>query len=304
MSSATSRDWHDRSDDTAALSAGIFILWTVGQGMDYETTQGVEVPALGLGTWQLTGDDCPTAVETALEVGYRHIDTAQVYGNEAEVGEGIAAAEIDREEIFLTTKLDTRNRTYQRVVDSTRESLDRLDTEYVDLLLIHQPNYLTLASHEETLRAMADLRDEGLIRHVGVSNFGVEKLRRAREVSDAPILTNQVQYHPYWDQRKLLDYCRVHDILLTAYSPLARGAVLDDPILERIGRGYDKSPAQVALRWLLQQDGVVTIPKATSREHIEANLDVFDFELSDAELREIRQPSKLRTAAAFLRSMV
>ncbi|QSG13664.1 aldo/keto reductase [Halapricum desulfuricans] len=272
--------------------------------MKYETARGVEVPALGLGTWQLTGRDCTTAVETALEVGYRHIDTAQAYGNEAEVGEGIAAADVDREEIFLTTKLDTRNRTYQRVVDSTRESLDKLGTGYVDLLLIHQPNYLTRADHEQTLRAMADLVEEGLVRHVGVSNFGVEKLKRAREVSDVPILTDQVQYHPYWDQRKLLDYCRVHDVLLTAYSPLARGSVLNDPILERIGTAYDKSPAQVALRWLLQQDGVVTIPKATSREHIEANLDVFDFELTDAEMREIRQPSKLRTAAAYLRSMV
>lgn len=272
--------------------------------MKYETANGVEVPALGLGTWQLTGQDCTTAVETALDVGYRHIDTAQVYGNEAEVGDGIAAADVNREEIFLTTKLDTRNRSYQRVVDSTRESLDKLGTDYVDLLLIHQPNYLTRASHEETLRAMADLVEEGLVRHVGVSNFGVEKLKHAREVSDVPILTDQVQYHPYWDQRKLLDYCRVHDVLLTAYSPLARGSVLSDPILERIGTAYGKSPAQVALRWLLQQDGVVTIPKATSREHIEANLDVFDFRLTDAEMREIRQPSKLRTAAAYVRSMV
>ncbi|MEF8827126.1 MAG: aldo/keto reductase, partial [Halapricum sp.] len=240
--------------------------------MEYETAQGVEVPAIGLGTWQLTGADCRRAVETALEVGYRHLDTAQAYGNEREVGDEIAAADVDREEIFLTTKLDTPNRSYQRVVDSTRASLDRLGTDYVDLLLIHQPNYLTRTSHEETLRAMADLVDEGLVRHVGVSNFGVEKLRAAREASDVPIFTDQVQYHPYWDQTELLDYCRVHDVLLTAYSPLARGGVLDDPVLERIGNRYGKSPAQVALRWLLQQDGVVTVPKATSREHIEANL--------------------------------
>ena len=255
--------------------------------MEYETAQGVEVPALGLGTWQLTGQNCRNAVETALDVGYRHIDTAQVYGNEAEVGEGIAAADVDREEIFLTTKLDTRNRTYQRVVDSTRESLDKLGTDYVDLLLIHQPNYLTRASHEETLRAMGNLVDEGLVRHVGVSNFGVEKLKRVREVSDVPILTDQVQYHPYWDQRKLLDYCRVHDVLLTAYSPLARGSVLDDPILERIGTGYGKSSAQVALRWLLQQDGVVTIPKATSREHIEDNFGSLDVELDEDAMARI-----------------
>ncbi|MEF8975890.1 MAG: aldo/keto reductase [Halapricum sp.] len=272
--------------------------------MEYETAQGVEVPAIGLGTWQLTGADCRRAVETALEVGYRHLDTAQAYGNEHEVGDGIAASDVDREEIFLTTKLDTRNRSYQRVVDSTRASLDRLGTDYVDLLLIHQPNYLTRASHEETLRAMTDLVDEELVRHVGVSNFGVEKLRAAREASAVPIFTDQVQYHPYWNQTELIDYCRVHDVLLTAYSPLARGGVLDDRVLARIGNRYGKSPAQVALRWLLQQDGVVTVPKATSREHIEANLDVFDFWLTDAEMREIRQPSKLRTAASFLRSMM
>jgi len=270
--------------------------------MEQVTVQGIEMPALGLGTWQLTGEDCREAVRTALELGYRHVDTAQAYGNETAVGHALGAANVDRDEIFLTTKLDSDNRDYQSVVDSTRESLRRLGTNYVDLLLIHQPNYLSRASHAETLRAMTDLREEGLVRHVGVSNFDADALHAAREASDAPILTNQVQYHPYWDQTKLLDYCRIHDVLLTAYSPLGHGGVVDDPLLQRIGERYDKSAAQVALRWLIQQDGVATIPKATSREHLEANLAVFDFWLTDEEMREIGRPSKLKTAASFLRS--
>jgi diketogulonate reductase-like aldo/keto reductase len=270
--------------------------------MDYVTVQGVDVPALGLGTWRLTGEDCREAVTTALEMGYRHVDTAQAYGNEAEVGHGIGAADVAREDIFLTTKLDARNRSYQRVVESTRESLRKLKTDYVDLLLIHQPNYLSSADHAETLSAMADLVEEGLVRHVGVSNFDVDKLDAARQASPEPILTDQVQYHPFWDQTPLLDYCRIHDVMVTAYSPLGHGGVIDDPLLERIGDRYDKSAAQVALRWLLQQEGVATIPKATSREHLEANLAVFDFELTDDEMRAIRRPSKAKTAASFLRS--
>jgi diketogulonate reductase-like aldo/keto reductase len=270
--------------------------------MEYETVQGVEVPALGLGTWRLTGDNCQQAVETALELGYRHVDTAQAYGNEREVGHALGAADVAREDIFLTTKLDAGNRDYQSVIDSTRDSLDRLRTSYVDLLLIHQPNYFATADHEETLSAMADLVDEGLVRHVGVSNFDVDQLHEAREVSREPVFTNQVQYHPFWNQERLLDYCRIHDVLLTAYSPLGHGGVIDDPLLERIGERYGKSAAQVAIRWLLQQDGVATIPKATSREHLQSNLDVFDFWLTDEEMRAIRRPSKLRTASSFLRS--
>jgi diketogulonate reductase-like aldo/keto reductase len=272
--------------------------------MEYETVQGVEVPALGLGTWRLTGDECERAVRTALELGYRHVDTAQAYGNEREVGHGIGAANVDREEVFLTTKLDAGNRDYQSVVDSTRDSLDRLRTNYVDLLLIHQPNHFSLASHEETLRAMADLVDEGLVRHVGVSNFDVDELDEARRACEKPILTNQVQYHPFWNQQRLLDYCRIHDVLLTAYSPLARGGALDDPALVQIGNRYGNSPAQVALRWLLQQEGVAAIPKASSRDHLEANMAVFDFELTDAEIERIRDPSKVRTGVQFVRSQL
>jgi diketogulonate reductase-like aldo/keto reductase len=274
-------------------------------------TGSVDVPAVGLGTWRLRGDDCRRAVATALSLGYRHVDTAQAYGNERAVGTAIRESDVDREDVFLATKLDGDGRRHEAVHRSVRESLDRLGTDYLDLLLIHWPNgrppFLPVTMPgatplAETLGAMNELVEEGLVRHLGVSNFDRPLLDRARRLSDAPIAANQVQFHPYWDQRRLLSYCRRHDVLLTAYSPLCHGGVLDDDCLARIGRRYDKTPAQVAIRWVIQHDGVVAIPKATSRDHLAANLDVFDFELTDAEMEEIRRPSKLRTAAGFVRS--
>ena len=277
------------------------------------TVQGVEVPRLGLGTWRLTGDDCRDAVETALELGYRHIDTAQVYRNERQVGDALAASDVPREEVFLATKLGPQ-RAYDDVLRTAEESLARLGTDYLDLLLIHWPNgrppgsppnpLSSAPDHEETLRAMNDLVDDGKVHNIGVSNFDIDLLDEARELSDAPVLTDQVQYHPFWDQRELLAYCRIHDVLLTAYSPLGHGGVLDDKVLERIGRRHDKTAAQVALRWLVQQEGVATIPKATSREHLEANMAIFDFELTEAEMREIRRPSKYETVKGFLKARV
>ena len=277
------------------------------------TVRGVEVPRLGLGTWRLTGDDCREAVGTALELGYRHIDTAQVYRNERQVGDALGASDVPREEVFLATKLGP-GRSYDDVLRTTEESLARLGTDYIDLLLIHWPNgrppgappnpLSSAPDHEETLRAMNELVDRGTVRHIGVSNFDVDLLDAARESSDAPVLTDQVQYHPFWNQRELLDYCRIHDVLLTAYSPLGHGGVLDDAVLERIGRRYGKTPAQVALRWLVQQEQVATIPKATSREHLEANMAAFDFELTEAEMREIRRPSKYETLKGFLKTRV
>ncbi|MFC7175846.1 aldo/keto reductase [Halosegnis marinus] len=266
---------------------------------EYVTVQGTEVPAVGLGTWRLTGEDCYDAVRTALDLGYRHIDTAQAYGNERQVGAAIRDSDVAREDVFLATKLNVGNRGRDAVLRSTEESLAKLDTAYADLLLIHNTAQRTPLG--ETLDAMNDLRDRDKVRHLGVSNFDVEKLHRARELSDAPILTNQVQYNPYWLQTGLLDYCSIHDVLLTAYSPLAHGAVLDDPVLDDIGARYDKSAAQVAIRWLVQQDGVATVPKATSTGHLRANLDVFDFELTDAEMEAVRRPSKRRALSGFVR---
>jgi diketogulonate reductase-like aldo/keto reductase len=267
--------------------------------MNVTTVGGDPIPPVGLGTWRLTGASCRRSVETALEVGYRHLDTAQEYGNERQVGDAIRASGIDREDLFVTTKLGRGNRGRDAVHRSVEESLAKLGTDHVDLLLIHWPNLTTPL--EETLSAMGDLVESGAVRYVGVSNFDLDRLARARERSEHPIAVNQVQYNPYWPQAKLLDYCRIHDVLVTAYSPLAHGGVLDDPILEEIGTRHGKTPAQVAIRWLLEQPGVVTVPKATSRQHLEENLDVFDFELTDEEMNRIHQPSKARAVAGFVR---
>ncbi|MFB6104484.1 MAG: aldo/keto reductase [Halobacteriaceae archaeon] len=243
------------------------------------------LPVPGVGTWQFEGDRCRETVHTALGVGYRHVDTAQMYGNEAAVGEAIADASVDREDVFLTTKVWRSNLRADALVASVQESLDRLGTGYLDLLLIHWPH--PRVSFEESLTAMAELQDDGVVEHLGVSNFTRSQLREARDVSPAPIVTDQVMYHPYTDQAPLLEYCRQHDMAVTAYSPLAHGDAVDDPVLQRIGDQYGKSGVQVALRWLIQQDGVVPIPKATSRAHLEANFEIFDFELGEAELAAI-----------------
>jgi diketogulonate reductase-like aldo/keto reductase len=193
--------------------------------------------------------------------------------------------------VFVTTKVWRSNLTGEDVRESVRESVSKLGTDYVDLLLIHWPHPRVPVA--ETLAAMADLQEAGLVRHLGVSNFTRSQLQEARQAVDTPIVADQVLYHPYKDQSSLREYCADEAIALTAYSPLARGHVLGDERLERIGRRYDKSAAQVALRWLVQQDTVVAIPKASSRDHIADNLAVFDFSLTDAEMRRIhdREPS-------------
>ena len=253
--------------------------------MEYVDAGDARIPKLGLGTWQNTGPDCSKTVRTALDLGYRHVDTAQAYDNEAAVGEGIDRSDVDRDEVFLTTKVWRSNLRHQDVLDSVHESLDDLGVEYVDLLLIHWPH--PRVPVEETLDAMAELRESGAVEHVGVSNFTRSQLQTARQVADVPVVADQVLYHPYKDQSDLQRYCAGNDVALTAYSPLARGEVLSDTVLERIGERHDRSAAQVALRWLVQQENVVAIPKSSSREHLEENLAVFEFSLTDEEMARI-----------------
>lgn len=259
--------------------------------MEYVEAGGARIPKLGLGTWQNTGPGCADAVRTALDLGYRHVDTAQMYDNERPVGEGIAEADVDRDEVFLTTKVWRSNLRGEAVLSSVRESLGKLGTGYVDLLLIHWPHPRVPVA--ETLDAMSTLREEGAVRHLGVSNFTRAQLREAMRVADAPLVTDQVLYHPYKNRGELREFCVENDLALTAYSPLARGDVLGDPVLEGIGERHGKTAPQAALRWLIQQDGVVAIPKASSRDHIEANLAVFDFALTPEEVATIhdRSPS-------------
>ena len=250
--------------------------------------QGVTVPALGLGTWQLKGDTCTQAVAHALEVGYRHIDTAQMYGNEDRVGAGIKASGVDRGDVFLVTKLGNRVHAPGDVRSSTEESLRKLGTDYVDLLLIHWP--VEFEEVDATLTAMQQLQDDDKVRWLGLSNFSPTQVRHCLDL--APILCNQVEYHPYLSQQRLLALAVERDVILTAYSPLARGEVLEDDTLREIAAVHDATPATVTLRWLLQQEQVATIPKATSPEHIEANLKALDLKLSDEEMQRIHDLDK------------
>jgi diketogulonate reductase-like aldo/keto reductase len=244
---------------------------------------GSLVPVLGLGTWELRGDACVEAVERALALGYRHLDTAQGYFNEAEVGAGLRRSGVARDQVFLTTKVRPRNYRARDVVTSTEASLAALGVEHVDLLLMHWPS--RDVPLEETLGAMRDLQDRGLVRHVGVSNFAPTMLRQACELAE--VFTNQVEYHPYLSQQALLREAERLDHLLTAYSPVARGRVTDDPVLQEIGANHGKSAGQVALRWLVQQPRVLAIPKAASEANQRRNIEIFDFELSDDEMARV-----------------
>src|SRR5215217_3481996 len=228
--------------------------------MEHLRIKNAEVPSLGLGTYRLTGEACVRAVGRALSMGYRHVDTAQMYGKEAKVGASDFA--------------------HVCVIRKSRESLKKLRTEYVDLLLMHWPGDGVPLG--ETLGAVRELQDEGSVSHVGVSNFSPSLVEEAAE--HAQIFCNQVQYHPYRSQDALLEQAQEMDYLLTAYTPLSRGGVQRDNTLREIGEAHNKTATQAALRWLLQQDKVCAIPKATSEEHLRENLDVFDFELSNAEM--------------------
>jgi 2,5-diketo-D-gluconate reductase B len=238
---------------------------------------GTEIPKLGFGTGQLAGDACAEGVRDALELGYRHIDTARAYGNEAQVGWGLERSGVDRGSIFLTTKLWYTGLRAPQVREQLEGSLRDLGVEHVDLLLIHWPNARVPLA--ETLGAMTELQEQGKARHLGVSNFPSRLVREALEI--APIICDQVEYHPYLGQPEVLALARDRDLLVTAYSPLARGEIHRDPVLREIGETHGKSAGQVALRWLLDQPHVAAVPKASSHEHRATNLDVFDFELSD-----------------------
>jgi len=256
---------------------------------DHHTTANVPaadgMPMLGLGTWENTdGEQCAESVRTALEMGYRHVDTAQIYGNEADVGEGIARADVEREEIFLATKVWISQLSHDDVIASTEASLDKLGVDSVDLLYVHWP--ARAYDPEETLPAFGELLDRGLIDRIGVSNFEPHHVDRAREVLDEPVFANQVEMHPLLQQEELRRYAAETDLNLVAYSPLARGTVFEVPELTEIAERHGVSEAQVSLAWL-REKGVTTIPKATSQAHIEDNWGSLDLALTDAEIERI-----------------
>lgn len=249
------------------------------------TANGATIPALGFGTFELDSEQAESMVEYALKVGYRHIDTAQAYNNEAAVGRGIENSGVAREDIFLTTKVWTDRFTDGDLQKSVEKSLDRLGTDYVDLILLHWPN--PDVSLKETLNALNEVQDKGLARNIGISNFTSRQIHEAAEISGHPLATNQVEYHPYLDQKPVLDALAEHDISLTAYCPLARGEVFKDPTLERIGKKHGKNAGQVTLRWLIQQDNVIALPRSSNPDHVASNFDVFDFELTEEDMSEI-----------------
>jgi 2,5-diketo-D-gluconate reductase B len=247
--------------------------------------QGAIIPVLGLGTWDVRGKVCTRVVEQALRLGYRHIDTAQAYENEREVGDGIRASGLPRDQVFLTTKVWWTHFASGDLERSVAESLARLRMQYVDLLLLHWPN--SSVPLGETMAALCKVKREGLARHIGVSNFTVGLIEEALRSANEPIVNNQFELHPYLDQRKLIAACHGHGISVTAYSPIARGRVKDDPVLAAIGRAHGKSPAQVCLRWLVQQ-GIIVIPRTTKVERLTENFEIFDFELTAQEMAGIQ----------------
>ncbi|WP_165214487.1 aldo/keto reductase [Affinirhizobium pseudoryzae] len=254
------------------------------------SANGAHIPALGFGTFRMPGADVLRVLPKAIELGFRHIDTAQIYGNEAEVGEAIAGSGVARGDIFLTTKVWVDKFAHDAFLASVDESLKKLKTDYVDLLLLHWPQSdVPLAERMGSLNAV---KAAGKVRHIGISNFNIAMMREAAELSEAKIATNQVEYHPYLDQSKLLDAARQLGISLTAYYLMADGKVPNDPVLKEIGAKHGKTAAQVVLRWAVQQDGVIALSKTATESRLTENFDIFDFELSAEEMQAIQALSK------------
>jgi 2,5-diketo-D-gluconate reductase B len=256
-----------------------------GASMEYLQTQGISLPRLGLGTFRMQGDACRAAVESALTLGYRHIDTAEMYGNEEAIGAAIAASRVARGDLHVTTKVWNENLAPDAIRRSFEASLKKLRLDQVDLYLVHWPaRHMNLPAMFETLLA---LKQEGRTRAIGVANFNIALLKTVVEQIKAPIACNQVEYHVMLDQTPLRKYLAAKAIPLVAYCPLAQGRVASDPTLTAIGRKHGASAAQVALKWLLDQDGVAAIPKASRSESQKANLGALNVGLDDEDIRAI-----------------
>ncbi|QIB33489.1 aldo/keto reductase [Ancylobacter pratisalsi] len=250
----------------------------------FVSANGARIPALGFGTFRMPGPDTLRMVPHALKVGFRHIDTAQIYGNEAEVGEGIATSGVPRGEIFLTTKVWVDKYARADLIASVDESLKKLRTDYVDLLLLHWPAGAALP---EPVGALNEVVRAGKVRHIGVSNFNTAQMAEARRLSDAPLVTNQIEYHPYVDQSVVVNAARAAGMCITAYYAMADGKVFADPVLKEIAAAKGRSVAQVVLRWVIQQEGLVALSKTATEARVAENFAIFDFELTAEEMAAI-----------------
>ncbi len=250
--------------------------------MDVVEAKGFNIPIVGLGTWAVR--DPARIVEQAIRIGYRHIDTAQMYGNEAEVGQGVRASGVPRADVMVTTKVQPTFLAPHDLERSVKESLAKLRLDVIDLLLIHWPNPRVPLS--ESLGAMSKMKREGYVRAIGVSNFTVALLDEANKVSPEPVVCNQIECHPFLNQDKVIAACKSHGMAVVAYSPIARGGASGHAALERIAKVHGKTAAQVSLRYLVQQ-GIVVIPRTSRLERLEENFAVFDFSLTEAEMQAI-----------------
>ncbi len=254
------------------------------QALPVVVAKGARIPLLGLGTWDLRGRVCTRVVEQALRLGYRHIDTAENYENEREVGEGLHASGVKRDDVFVTTKIWPTHFAPGDLERAARECLARLRLSKVDLLLLHWPNpRIPLA---ETLGALCQVKRDGLARHIGVSNFTVALIEQAVKTATEPIVCDQVECHPFLDQSKVIAACRRHGMAVVAYSPIAQGRARNDKVLARIAAAHEKTAVQICLRFLVQQH-IAVIPRTSKIERLSENAAIFDFALSEREMAEI-----------------
>ena len=247
---------------------------------------GVEIPQLGFGVFQVKPDETVEAVRNALEVGYRHIDTAEMYGNEKEVGQAVRESGLDRSEVFVTSKLNNGFHAREDALKAFDQTLDDLGFDYVDLFLVHWPLPGIDVDYVETWKAMEEIYRSGRAKSIGVSNFAEHHLRRLFSDTEVTPVVNQIEVHPYLAQDDLRSFNADHEIITEAWSPIAQGKVLGDPTITRIAEKYGKTPAQVTLRWHVQR-GDVVFPKSVTRSRIQENIDVFDFELDGTDMGDI-----------------
>ena len=251
---------------------------------------GARIPKIGLGTWELRGEACSKIVRAALNLGYTHIDTAQGYANEEAVGEGLAASGVPREAVFITTKVQPQRMGDGDLQRSVEESLKKLRVDQIDLLLLHWPNpQIPLA---DSIRALDQVKRDGMVQNIGLSNFTMALLDEAWRLTNEQLVAEQIEYHPYLNQTKMLSTLRKRGMAITAYCPIALGKVVGDPVIEAIGAAHGRSAAQIALRWLVQQPDVIAIPRSSKPARLAENLAVFDFSLSESEMAQMSALTK------------